>query len=190
MPMANKQCMPKQSTPRRGRSLRRGLSISNCCPATNKQAPRGSKSRENVLVHIAGFILRKIKGNLCEGCSRLITGCLTGNEDQTLLVHKQHGKFEEKGLAVQSNALVGAVVNLESAYLENSKLLLGNNVRSKLISVMKKDMAEHDFLSGCGNCNIKKHVIDKFLNIRLHFPLKLNNVSFTQKNFKKETENS
>ena len=143
-------------------------------------------AEDNVLTYIAGYIASKLLLKVCEMCKCMLTGPLTGSQNQLLIVHKQYEHLKDRGLEIPSSQLVMAVQQLEKAYIRNvDRLLPGNHVKAQLLHILKKTVCECELSCPLTQCELEKLVIDRYINVRLHFSLKNSNESFRQKSVKR-----
>lgn len=112
-----------------------------------------------------------------------LLGSLTGSESELLLVNKQFPSVKAgSGLAIPSFQLRKTVETLENVYQRNADtLLLGRNVKARLMQLFKSELKDTDMTCPVGACDLKGSVIRLFANIRIHFSLKDSSASFSEK---------
>ena len=139
----------------------------------------------NVHRYMAGYIAKKLQMKLCASCRSTITGSLSGSNNELLLVNKQFSFCKGKGLEIPGSQLVTAVQVLEKAYSTNiMQILHADNVKACLVSLLKKEIIHAVLVCPLASCEIENLIIDKFINVRLHFRLKDSSASFSQKSVK------
>lgn len=153
-----------------------------CCLCTDDN----SNSRQlNILAYIAGYIIRKVKVRLCEGCVDLITGQMDiNNEAHQFLAHKLYDGAKT-GLLTPSETFLHVLDWLEAQFNQFiAHTVHMDSVRERLVLRLSK-LPEH-FGFSCPNmaspCKLLDVTLQLFITIRLHHTLKCNNRDFAQAN--------
>ena len=142
------------------------------------------RAEDTVLTYIAGYIVKKIKLKLCASCKSAVTGCVTGSLDQLLLINKQLPHCKD-GLEVPSTQMAEAVHCLENAYISHvQKILYQDKVKEKLSVLLRTEICSR-FPCPLTSCQTEGLIVEKFVNIRLHFTLKECSASFSSKGQKR-----
>ena len=116
------------------------------------------RSAECWRLHIA----KKLQMKLCASCRSTITGSLSGSNNELLLVNKQFSNCKGKGLEIPGFQLVTAVQVLEKSYSTNiMQILHADNVKARLVSLLKKEITHAVLVCPLASCEIENHIIDK-----------------------------
>jgi len=143
-----------------------------------------STQERNVLTYIAGYVIRKVKGKVCNQCYTQIAGTLEeSNEDQTFIAHKQYSYLKTGGLTVPREEFKDVLCQIETKFREVAPAAIHQDkVRIRILSAISKLPCVTSLYctgSGAQRCALDKVVISLYVTMRLHFALKLNNQALT-----------
>ena len=148
-------------------------SILSVCTVPADSVPVGLTIQEsNVLAYIAGYIVRKLSGKVCESCSFKLKGAHNEeNEHHKLISEKSYG-----GLMYPSTQLMGTVQALEIKYREVIETHIHSNCVKAQIAV---DLGKVEQVANvnCEVCHLHLLIVHLFVNIRVHHTIKLINGS-------------
>ena len=130
--------------------------------------------QENVICYIAGFIARKMRGKVCQGCSDTLTGSERGLTSEMLIKHKQFQSSQGEGLVFPSDELASVIKLAENTYRKNiEQFLHTDKIKTRLTDLLEKNVRQHTTLECLTRtCQMLRNVIRLFTNIRLYFTLK------------------
>ena len=152
-------------------------------------------ARDNTITNITGYMIRKLHGanKLCSDCTDALTGQFSDSADEVYISNKQYSDLKDKpgkGLTVSCSELRKAVSKLEDAYMQNTQLLVGRNIKGQLIPLMM-DVLNRSDLDSCssGKCERHSRLAHLYFNIRIHYTLKDSSNCF-KKQIQSATTNS
>lgn len=127
--------------------------------------------KQNILAYIGGFIVRKVEQLVCPECAK----CLVAQSDlpfHQLINLKNYVPIPGKGLRKPSRVLVNLLEEAEDCFNGNiDSCIRHKNVKMTLHKLIIARCAQK---LTC-DCKAKQAVIRYYVNIRLHFALKLYN---------------
>jgi hypothetical protein len=134
---------------------------------------------ENILVHTAGYVARKLSGKVCESCGNMLKGSINKlDQSHVLLMNKNYGDSKGKGLITPSTALIQVLTVAEKEYRSIFERCIHlDGIRCRLIRCIMNKVGS-DLNCSEGLCQTLRSVICLFVNIRLHHNLKENNREF------------
>ncbi len=109
---------------------------------TSQENDELSKQEKNIVAYISGYMVRKLRKCMCEGC---FLYCTTGaddcDEDLDFITVKRYEEAKD-GLISPSLSLVRTVCQLEAEYREVvENVILSDNAKSTLFSTLSKMLA-------------------------------------------------
>lgn len=125
----------------------------------------------NVLVYIAGYILKKLKHSMCNDCCLKLSGSLdASNKNHDFLLKKNYAEAKQ-GLTAPSQCLVSVLQLVELEYRKSIETCLtSEKVMSSLVDCVQKNV---DFTPiTCESCHTEVSILHLMLTIRMHHTLK------------------
>ena len=130
-----------------------------------------SLQESNVLVYIAGYVVRKLKGKVCVPCREKLEGPIDPADHHHQLLAAKCYSGCTIGLAAPSCLLSGCVDRLEVRYREViDDCIHGDNVKATLVTSLVE--AVDLTLIQCDTCHVESMVVHLMVNIRLHHTLR------------------
>ena len=146
--------------------------------SVNVLEPHLSQEESNIVVSIAGYICRKVRGKVCDDYrDELASTPDPGNPAHTFLFEKSYGDTVKDGLIAPSSNLYDLVEGLEQEYSHVvSSVIHMEHVRYRLVTALDKKAPTELF--DCAQCASRSMIVNLFVNIRLHHSLKEANRDF------------
>lgn len=138
-------------------------------------------TESNVVAYIGGYIVRKLRGKVCENCMpKLIHDPAEQGVDDSHLVFIQMKKYAgaKDGLISPSKSLIDVLTAVEKQYRQTiDSVMYSEKVKATLVSKILKEVSLENL-----QCSCKSHIaiVHLMVNIRFHFSLKLANNSLKQ----------
>lgn len=131
----------------------------------------------NVIVYIAGYIIRKLKPKMCDGCKEKLTCPLDPSNPSHEFLAKKNYEGARTGLVAPSDCMVEVLADIEQLYREVSEVCLPKTgVMETLVEAVHKDVSLTSIT--CTQCHVQKYVVCLMLTIRVHHTLRENNRLF------------
>ena len=150
--------------------------ISN--PAPPPKSSQLQTVQMNVITYIAGYVAKKVQGKVCDNCRQELEGSLSDHGDNELfLQNKLYAETKGTGLTVPSENLVQVMTLLESTFSEHiDRVVYMDKVKTRLF-IKLKGLGDGLLGTACSSvanlCPLQQLIVHLFINIRLHFSLKL-----------------
>ena len=127
----------------------------------------------NILAYIAGYIVRKIRSNLCIDCSKKIVR-LSGSCENDLhyqFIRIKNIENAKEGLLHPSTLLLDFVCKLEEEYRKLiDSLIYNDHVKACIVNTLLKNVSVDELQ--CSTCKSHEIIVSVMVNIRLHHSLR------------------
>lgn len=136
----------------------------------------------NIMAYIGGYILRKLRGKVCQDCYSLLL-CTSDsdsiNDESLSFINMKKYVAAKDGLILPSKTFVDVLSSVEKEFRSNvDEAMYSEHVKTSLVSNITKKV---DFASCyCNSCKCHLAIVHLMVNIRLHHTLKLANRSLRQ----------
>ena len=139
-----------------------------------------STQETNVIAHIGGYIVKKIKSKVCADCvCKLVYDSNVDNVDNVGhldLIKKKKYEDAKDGLVMPSRLLCNILTDLEKEYRSNiDQIIYEESVKFSFVNVLSKVKSLQAI--SCTLCQVLNSIVHVFINIRLHHSLKNANKS-------------
>ena len=144
------------------------------------EAEELSFSESNVLAYIAGYIIRRLRGKMCNDCtSKLICSSESESDGKLEFIKLKKYAGAKDGLILPSKAVLDVLEKVEKEYrgvIDN--VMYCEKVKTSLVSTILKNVNFETLY--CKSCKPHLAIVHIMVNIRLHHTLKMANKSLRQ----------
>ena len=143
--------------------------LSVCTPFVTEENAL-SKEEDNVLAYIAGYVVRKMRGKVCQTC---LDACVSDTAESEHLDFLKVKKYEgaKDGLIFPSDLLVSVFLGVEKKYRDIiDEAMYSDSVKGSLVTTLGKLDVVQDV--HCETCKVKELILHTFVNVRLHHTIR------------------
>lgn len=134
-----------------------------------------SKEENNILAYISGYIVRKLRGKMCQNCLDTCTADSQDQDDENLeFINIKRYQGAKDGLICPSQCLQNVMSGLEVKYRSViDEAIYSESVKASLVTTLSKLEVVKDIQ--CESCHLEDRVLHLFVNVRLHHTIKQGN---------------
>ena len=153
--------------------------------AVARAPPQMSLEEENIIVYIAGYLVKKAGKKFgCEDCCKILSSNSSNhNEASTFINNKQYTNLSEGGLLIPSDAVIHFTTILENEFRSHLQYsLYSKGIRKTFVSHCMDTLQINNMSCDSASCKTVTafYMINLFFVIRIHHFLRVANQSLSQ----------